>query len=114
MDLPPEITVAIVRALLATVDGPAWAAVLARTCKYMARVVAVELAPPGELRAAAFGHVAGRLKAVELSVGPLSCSVATLQWARANGCPWGERTCAYAAEGGHLAVLQWARANGAP
>ena len=37
-----------------------------------------------------------------------------LQWARANGAPWDERTCRDAAEGGHLEVLQWARANGAP
>jgi len=37
-----------------------------------------------------------------------------LQWARANGAPWDERTCRDAAEGGHLDVLQWARANGAP
>ena len=37
-----------------------------------------------------------------------------LQWARANGCPWDQRTCAYAATGGHLEVLQWARANGCP
>jgi hypothetical protein len=37
--------------------------------------------------------------------------LAVLQWARANGCPWGECTCA-AARGGHLEVLQWARANG--
>ena len=36
------------------------------------------------------------------------------QWAHANGCPWNESTCAYAAEGGHLFVLQWARANGCP
>ena len=37
-----------------------------------------------------------------------------LQWARANGAPWDERTCRDAAVGGHLEVLQWARANGAP
>ena len=37
-----------------------------------------------------------------------------LQWARANGCPWGRFTCSYAAYYGHLAVLQWARANGCP
>ncbi|AGO83379.1 Ankyrin repeat domain containing protein [Pandoravirus salinus] len=37
-----------------------------------------------------------------------------LQWARANGCEWDERTCAKAAKGGHLGVLQWARANGCP
>jgi len=28
------------------------------------------------------------------------------------GCQWGERTCRYAAEGGHLEVLRWARAHG--
>jgi hypothetical protein len=34
-----------------------------------------------------------------------------LQWARASGCPWDANTCAWAARGGHLDVLQWARAN---
>ena len=33
---------------------------------------------------------------------------------RANGCPWGEGTCAKAAYEGHLEVLQWARQNGCP
>jgi hypothetical protein len=28
--------------------------------------------------------------------------LSVLQWARDNGCPWDEDTCAYAAEGGHL------------
>ena len=37
-----------------------------------------------------------------------------LQWARANGCPWDEKTCLGAAEGGHLEVLLWARTNGCP
>ena len=37
-----------------------------------------------------------------------------LKWARANGCPWDEGTCAYAAMGGHLEVLKWARENGCP
>ncbi len=37
-----------------------------------------------------------------------------LQWARANGCPWDEKTCLGAAEGGHLEVLLWAHANGCP
>ena len=40
--------------------------------------------------------------------------LAVLQWARENGCPWNEETCSYAAVGGHLAVLQWARTNGCP
>ena len=41
-------------------------------------------------------------------------AVGGLQWARAQGCPWNEYTCEYAASGGHLAVLQWARAQGCP
>jgi len=34
-------------------------------------------------------------------------SVEMLAWAKANGCPWTERTCNSIARGGHLAVLQW-------
>jgi len=37
-----------------------------------------------------------------------------LKWARENGCPWDETTCAFAAEGGHLETLKWARENGCP
>jgi hypothetical protein len=41
-----------------------------------------------------------------------------LKWARANDCPWDEKTCAYAAKGDqavrHLKILRWARENGAP
>ena len=39
-------------------------------------------------------------------------ALASLQWARANGCDWSADTCSRAAGGGHLEVLQWARANG--
>ena len=39
-------------------------------------------------------------------------ALASLQWARANGCEWDADTCTMAAAGGHLEVLQWARANG--
>ena len=39
-------------------------------------------------------------------------ALASLQWARANGCTWDADTCSGAAKGGHLAVLQWARAKG--
>jgi len=36
-----------------------------------------------------------------------------LRWARANECPWDERTCAYAAERrGNLEVLKWLREHG--
>jgi len=37
-----------------------------------------------------------------------------LQWARQQGCPWNWRTCAYAARGGHLEVMRWARHHGCP
>ena len=35
-----------------------------------------------------------------------------LQWAREKGCEWDKWTCTGAAQGGHLEVLQWARKNG--
>ena len=37
-----------------------------------------------------------------------------LQWLRANGCPWTERTCEAAARAGHLEVFRWAHDNGCP
>src|ERR1700688_2361817 len=37
-----------------------------------------------------------------------------LKWARENGCPWDEVTCAYAALNGHLDILKWARENECP
>ena len=37
-----------------------------------------------------------------------------LRWAHENGCPWDENTCAQAANGGHLDVLKWAHRNGCP
>ena len=37
-----------------------------------------------------------------------------LKYARENGCPWDETTCAAAAKNGHLETLKWARENGAP
>jgi hypothetical protein len=37
-----------------------------------------------------------------------------LQWARDNGCPWTEWTCAYAAKGGHLEVLKWGAPTAVP
>ena len=35
-----------------------------------------------------------------------------LQWLRAIGCPWDEKTCREAAHVGYLEILKWARANG--
>ena len=37
-----------------------------------------------------------------------------LQLARENDCPWDEETCAVAAGNGHLDILKWARENGCP
>jgi hypothetical protein len=39
-----------------------------------------------------------------------------LRWLRAQElpCPWDDRTCSYAAAGGHLHVLQWLRAQDLP
>ena len=37
-----------------------------------------------------------------------------LAWAKSNGCPWTERTCAFVAAGGQLGVLSWARDHGCP
>jgi len=37
-----------------------------------------------------------------------------LQWARANGCQWNERTCTWAAWWGRLEILKWAHENGCP
>ena len=38
--------------------------------------------------------------------------MAPLQWLRAQGCPWDEWACWYAAIGGHLVVLTWLREQG--
>ena len=38
----------------------------------------------------------------------------TLEWLRARGCPWDERTRASARNSGHFDVYDWARANGCP
>ena len=43
-----------------------------------------------------------------------TATVERLRWARANGCPWNEQTCAEVAKGGHVEVLKWARENGCP
>ena len=37
-----------------------------------------------------------------------------LKWARENGCSWDEDTCSGAAFGGHLETLKWARATDCP
>ncbi|CAB9499976.1 ankyrin repeat protein [Seminavis robusta] len=39
-------------------------------------------------------------------------NIMVMQWARQQGFPWNERTCAYAAKNGHLEMLQWLREHG--
>jgi hypothetical protein len=41
-------------------------------------------------------------------------SLTRFRWARENGCPWDESTCAAAAKGGHLEMLKWAREQDPP
>ena len=38
----------------------------------------------------------------------------SLKWEREHDCPWNEKTCHAAVEGGHLEVLKWARERGCP
>jgi hypothetical protein len=57
---------------------------------------------------------AGITEGVPLRVTEFCRTVERLAWAKANGCPWGERTCALAARGGQNEVLKWARENHFP
>ena len=57
----------------------------------------------------------GRLdEAVGCEAAALGGHLEILRWARANDCPWNERTSWSAAGGGHLKVLKWLRENGCP
>ena len=51
---------------------------------------------------------------VTISVDRVVVTCPLLKWARSQGCPWDDQTCANAAGGGHLQVLQWARSQGCP
>jgi uncharacterized protein (UPF0335 family) len=79
--------------------------ILARVNKTMRRIVKVHTYTT---------VVTDMMKEDILGVPTFVRSVALLRWARENGCPWDERTCATAAAGGQLEVLQWARENGCP
>ena len=57
---------------------------------------------------------AGITEGVPLTGTKFCESVERLARAKANGCPWDERTCARAAKGGHLEVLKWAREHDCP
>ena len=50
----------------------------------------------------------------KLFVSSVVTSVTLLQWAKDNGCPWNEWTCALIARQGHLSVLQWEDVVGLP
>jgi hypothetical protein len=55
---------------------------------------------------------AGKIAGVPLLLVEFLGSAERLAWAKSNGCPWTEETCAIAALGGHLAALRWARGHG--
>ena len=57
---------------------------------------------------------AGKGAAVPLKLVDFVASVGMLAWAKANLCPWEEKTCVRITRGGHLEVLQWARENHCP
>ena len=97
-DLPREVVVRVARAA-----GPDWWAVLKEVEKQLRDVVDGLRAEP-----------CGAGWKPRMKVANAASSVALLQWARAQGCPWNEATCEAAARGGHLQTLQWARAQGCP
>ena len=57
---------------------------------------------------------AGKSEGLPLKITAFFGSAERLAWAKANGCPWVARTCAWAARSGSLEVLRWARANDCP
>ena len=57
---------------------------------------------------------AGKEGAAPLKLAEFVGSVERLAWAKANGCPWTELTCALIAKGGLLELLRWAREHGCP
>jgi hypothetical protein len=57
---------------------------------------------------------AGLAGGMPFTVAEFYRSVERLAWAKANGCPWNEWTCAWIAAGGHLDVLMWAREHHCP
>ena len=57
---------------------------------------------------------AGKGGSVPLKLRAFVGSIKMLAWAKDNGCPWEKRTCAFAAEGGHLETLKWAREHDCP
>jgi len=57
---------------------------------------------------------AGITKRVPLTVTEFYGSVERLAWAKTNGCPWNEWTCAYAARGGRVEIVMWAREHDCP
>jgi hypothetical protein len=57
---------------------------------------------------------AGTTEGAPLRVTEFCGTVERLAWAKANGCPWNERTCAFAARGGRIEVLMWAREHECP
>jgi len=57
---------------------------------------------------------AGKSEGVPLKLVEFLGTAERLAWAKSNGCPWTEKTCAIAALGGQLEALRWARQHGCP
>jgi hypothetical protein len=57
---------------------------------------------------------AGITEGAPLRVTEFCGTVDRLAWAKANGCPWNERTCALTARSGRIEVLMWAREHDCP
>jgi hypothetical protein len=75
----------------------------------------VAVAASDLLRAGTRSEVLGKgVWRVRHKVRDFCTSVERLAWAKNNGCPWVERTCAIAAQGGRLDMLHWARKNDCP
>jgi len=79
------------------------------------RAMVAQVAPPWLAAVVASGlPCAGKTAGVSLKLGEFVGSVGRLAWAKANGCPWVEGTCALVAEGGQVDVLRWAREHECP
>jgi len=84
-----------------------------------AAVAASNLPRAGTRRVEVLGRTRATTRRVVLwvvthKVREFCTSVERLAWAKASGCPWVARTCALAAQGGHLEVLKWAREHDCP
>jgi len=84
---------------------------LAQTGRACRAVVAASSLPRAGTREVVLGR---RVWVVRHKFTDLCTSVERLAWAKASGCPWAARTCAFVAGGGRLELLRWAREHDCP